>query len=323
MGLFLGTQRPQGQSARFTRQNNDGSRSGYECSEERDYYPNWHPSIWRDAAIITNRPGRCAAYQAQSQNVLGRGFCQWDASNPAIAAQVAAIDQNEGFVPITQAACEDKTDPKFPNGIGVWVNVPPFGIPPPDCVEAPYTRDNHLGNAVPTAQGGATQGFTAQYNWTVPYGIDSPNCVLRLRYNISTGEFPSQGFASDTLLDSSSLTDASQNVIPTFGLDDNGRYPAEFPIWAKYGLTRADNNGSFTRLVRNDDPNNDNNGRQGGIKKSQPPSRDYTFRNNPQVTTTPPHCTLRSSHMHAGWLHLQSRRKRNEILIAVVCLFCV
>ena len=168
-GLWASDQNNLGQNAvaRQTRQNNNGNRRGLECAEERDYYPYWHPTPWRDVAILTQDTTWCPFYQAQSQNVMEKGHC-------VTPAGTGAPENNE-------AACQD------PN---TWETVAAWGIPAPECLLAPWSRHNHLGNGL--------NGFTNSYNWTMPTRNEEScitdgdngdcNCVLRLRYNISTSD---------------------------------------------------------------------------------------------------------------------------------------
>lgn len=142
-----------------TRQNNNGNRHGFECPEERDYYPYWHPNPWIDIAILTTDPSRCGYYQANSHNVVEKGYCNNTKFNNPIAC------------PAGQWFTEKPLN-SFP-GQGC--------IGAPECIAAPWNRDNHLGNG--------KNGYTNTYNWTIPGCIVSENCVLRLRYNISTTDY--------------------------------------------------------------------------------------------------------------------------------------
>jgi len=187
MGLWISDRADEGgltpgrASAIFTRQNNDGNRNGYECTEERDYYPYWHPSPWKDVAILTSDDSYCDYYQMESQNVKDKNYCT-DKDGAATA-------------PNNQAACAVSG--------GTWQTQPAWGIDAPECVIAPWSRDNHLGNG--------QNGYQNHYNWTLPrqksepcIESDSCNCVLRLRYNISTtdmgenGNRPDAGFVDAT-----------------------------------------------------------------------------------------------------------------------------
>ncbi len=72
---------------------------------------------------------------------------------------------------------------RYPEGAadgarGVWTLVAPHGVPAPECREADFSRDNHLGNGI----GGQPNVF----NWTVPE-LPHERCALRIRY-VGSGE---------------------------------------------------------------------------------------------------------------------------------------
>jgi hypothetical protein len=194
-GLFTADQKLNGNQAIYTRQNPNGGRRGLECPEERDYYPYWGPTPWRDIAVLTNQPQRCEAYQAESQNVKDRWFCDL----PYTARQY----NNNQPIPISQEPCETYTYEDMTLNMtvtGVWRKRAAFGVAAPICRDNQWGRDNHLGNV----GGGETAGF----NWTVPADWVHERCAMRIRYNISTGDMPH--FDSTATLKSQTLN-ASQN----------------------------------------------------------------------------------------------------------------
>lgn len=62
LNLYTGDQVLRGNSAIYTRQNPNGERFGFECPEERDYYPYWAETPWRDIAIMTSNTNMCDYY---------------------------------------------------------------------------------------------------------------------------------------------------------------------------------------------------------------------------------------------------------------------
>jgi len=247
-GLFTSNQDLNGNDATFTRQNNNGNandnnRHGLECPEEREYYPYWGPTQWRDIAVLTNDPARCDAYQAASQNVANRTYC---AMNQTIVGQ--KVQQGKrAFIPINEADCTTAG--------GNWTTVAAFGIPAPDCHQNIYSRDNHLGNV--------DGGFPQSYNWTVPSNLVAENCAIRMRYNVSTGEFA--GFDGESV---QANVDSRNNSITN--PNDNAD-PAKIQIWAQYGLSYTDVAASFVQ-----GQNTQNNAQ---LKNS----RQYVLVNDPRV----------------------------------------
>jgi hypothetical protein len=231
MGLYIADRAAVGNlvasraSSIYTRQNNNGEQNGFECPEERDYYPYWHPSQWKDIAILTTNKGYCDFYKANSQNVQSKGYCQSPSAPGIQVAENNAVD------------CAAQGNQ--------WVNQPSFGLSAPDCETVPWSRENQLGNGV--------NGFANSYNMTIPQyesctNDDTCTCVLRLRYNVSTIEEgwdqmsnPDQGFVDWT-------NNAAGSVItqnPTISMDTQ---PYEVTLAAdtsQFGRTFQDRSHTF------------------------------------------------------------------------------
>lgn len=225
-GLFTANQNLNGNSAQYTRQNSQGTRFGYECPEERDYYPYWRPSPWIDAAYITADTARCSAIQAESQNVSPRGECRLP---EAFFENGGTLGNNQDdMYPLNQTDCEafEKTDGEGDTHTGVWITVEAFDVDAPVCQQMEQVRANHHGN--PGGRG------IYEYSWSVPNDIpDGSQVVLRVRYNITTNEFNTIG-----AWESNSSVNTGVNA--TYNADDNNPNPnddrSQYPLWADYGL---------------------------------------------------------------------------------------
>lgn len=191
-GLFTADQRLRRRDARATRQNPNGNRNGLECPEERDYYPYWHPTPWRDIAVLTSHQQRCPFFTANSQNVRAYGMCVAKAGSTE-ATQL----KQQGRWYNNKKECEE-------NG-HTWEELP-FGnkkfasakAAPPVCIQGQFGRINHLGNALDSSYDPNTKAADQvaiphadnanRFVWNVPDTVNE-NCVLRIRYNISTADY--------------------------------------------------------------------------------------------------------------------------------------
>lgn len=166
-----------------TRQQNNANRHGLECPEERDYYPYWAPSPWKDIAILTDRFADCAKIVAESQNIKEKYECVC----PSCLSKNQQIPNNKG-------GCTAQG--------GTWQYIPPHGINAPVCGPPPTSVENLLGGP-------------SSFNWTIPFNVASGSqCVLRLRYNISTGDPISKTNANHvTLQGTSSLNQGNSPLL--------------------------------------------------------------------------------------------------------------
>lgn len=230
-GLFAADQNiPNNAKATRTRQKNNDQQHGFECQEERDYYPYWHPTPWRDIAVLTSNPGRCKYFKGHSQNVEGRFSCSVPEFN-------------------NQTSCESNS--------GEWVYTRAWNVGSPECVPNAFARDNHNGNI--------KTGYTNSFNFIMP-SLDSiqdqnpdgtANCVLRIRYNISTEDY--YGYApvdfGGAMIDSSfngAKSPVRNDPYVYFGNDTNGYgWPLRLALnTAQTGRTFQDRSHMFNIIRR-------------------------------------------------------------------------
>jgi len=177
-GLFTADQQFALPHAVRTRQDNNGQRFGFECPEERDYYPYWHPTPWKDIAIIASNPKKCKFYQKESQNVKNKGECiHTNGPGPGKFPRIFDWYNNEQSCTTPDP---QRLDPDRANG-QEWKMHGKHNIDAPDCIDGEkyWSRVNHLGNG--------KDGYPLMFNWTIP-NLDQDSCVLRIRYNITPGE---------------------------------------------------------------------------------------------------------------------------------------
>ncbi|XP_067684974.1 protein DD3-3-like [Haliotis asinina] len=194
-------------SATYTRQNPQGNRYGYECPEERDYFPYWHPTPWKDIAVMAENASMCSYYQTHSFNVqpksecvemypdnTRRHFSRWNNQAECVANGGQWVELHNYLEKAPQFTSESACRNARSAGL-TYVWAVPYDaevvtvkqclvqLSRPDCSEAPWSRSNHLGNGV--------DGEPLNYTWVLPHfpSGKTKRCVFRIRYNISTDDY--------------------------------------------------------------------------------------------------------------------------------------
>jgi hypothetical protein len=233
----------------YTRQNPAGAPAGYECPEERDYYPYWRTSPWIDVAILTNTPERCEAYVTQSQNLVPRAGCVVTDDMKNAKRTV------EGWIPNDPDACQQMG--------GLWKADygPAHNQPAPLCLQSFNTRDNQLGNT--DSVNGHIGGYNPLINWTIPASLSGEKCAFRIRYNISASEngaditdstdqkIGAYGWAS--LESVGPGIDASSNQAPLGATQDTSG-PTKLDVWTQFGMDSSSVLSENIGLAMKNDP---------------------------------------------------------------------
>ncbi|RNA39225.1 DD3-3-like [Brachionus plicatilis] len=246
-------------SAVHTRQNPNGARSGYECPEERDYFPYWHPSPWKDIAILTSDYGMCDYYQAESFNQKSKFLCiqfyddnrqkHWSKWNNKNECEQNGGKWTEFFNYLEKAtqyrdekSCNSKPNQKWAlayDAKSINEKECLVILAKPECHKAEWTRSNHLGNTL--------DGKAPSYNWILPHfsSNKAQKCVFRIRYNISTDDY------EPTLDSKSNGIKSPIKTNPQVNMGESSNQVLKLAVnTAQYGRVFQDRSHSFILLPR-------------------------------------------------------------------------
>jgi len=328
-GLFLADQdlddnRLDFSAAIHTRQNPDGDRSGYECDEERDYFPYWQANPWTDVAVLTSDPSRCETLVETSLNSETKGRCfeeKFKSSRRSRGKEEVfsrCIDEDccsdrggiwrqvSNYIEkadLPEDECEgavEGTDLSYAWRIPYDVQYEDDGSeeedsvsePKAECLVIPGKLDCQTADfSRMNHHGNGKGGQMTRYKWELPYfpSGEAKRCIFRARYNISTFDY------DPYTTDASSNDD--KNVIennPEVDVHEvNGR-KLELQLalnTAQTGRTFQDRSHVFKLLPREDGMegrtiyNLNVRGRRGNIVQTYP-SVEYDFTPN-DLTLTP------------------------------------
>lgn len=285
-------------SAIHTRQNPGGAQNGYECPEERDYYPYWHPSLWKDAAVLTD-PSLCKYYVDESFNVKPRFECiekwldtntkrhysRWNNKQDCVQNNGKWTELFNFLEKAPQFNSEDKCVTNSINGLNYLWAVPYdtldgitkeclVPLSAPKCTQAQWTRDNHLGNT--------PGGYASNFTITLPYfpSEKDKRCIIRIRYNITTGDY--DRFKTDFNYNKNSNQKSPIENNPYVNIGANNQ-PLRLAInTAQFGRTFQDRTHAFilrkrpVNLLKNDIYNLNVRGKRGNIVQVYP-AVEYDF----------------------------------------------
>jgi len=266
-GLFTADQNVKNdKGATATRQNPNGeqNRRGYECPEERDHFPYWHPTPWVDVMVYSKNASMCDYYGKESFNVKSKWECVENFNNGGTShysnfnnqadcttggGQWLEFHQNLEILTdaTTEAACNAKKA-SHPGSKIIWAR--PINLngdirkkclvqaPKPDCKPQPFGRVNHLGNGAGLDEIG--------YDMPLPHFPSGKTqiCVLRERYNITTDDY--DGYNIDSKSNGNGNSPVLNNPNAYFGAQ---KEMALAMNTAQFGRTFQDRSHKF-RIVK-------------------------------------------------------------------------
>ena len=225
--LFIADQKLKGYESIYTRQNPNGQRRGFECPEERDYFPYWHPTEWTDIAVLTSQTDKCQFYKDNSSNRAPKGECiekysggdpddgpifkhasQWNNEDDCIKKN----EENQwiefyDYLKILEDLDSEDSCLSFRTQINTGIKAEDIIWNYPRRIgfnrhEEPKKKCLVLHPEIDCQEaiwsranhlGNTLDGEHAQYRWQLPNFMDSEDpkeCVFRMRYNISSNDYP-------------------------------------------------------------------------------------------------------------------------------------